>query len=35
MILEGRVIDESVTLDDFSFGSFSDFKSSFVEVKQV
>lgn len=35
MILEGRVIDESVKLDDFSFGSFSDFKSSFVEHEQV
>eukprot|EP00978_Attheya_sp_CCMP212_P045215 scaffold337794_cov55-Attheya_sp.AAC.1 len=35
MILEGRVIDESVKLDDYAFGSFSDFKTSFVEVEQV
>eukprot|EP00978_Attheya_sp_CCMP212_P032190 scaffold124322_cov68-Attheya_sp.AAC.1 len=27
MILEGRVIDESVKLDDYAFGSFSDFKT--------
>eukprot|EP00978_Attheya_sp_CCMP212_P025222 scaffold80789_cov41-Attheya_sp.AAC.2 len=35
MILEGRVIDESVKLDDYAFGSFSDFKTSCVEVEQV
>eukprot|EP00978_Attheya_sp_CCMP212_P027801 scaffold94026_cov53-Attheya_sp.AAC.5 len=35
MILEGRVIDESVKLDDYAFGSFSDFKTVFVEVEQV
>eukprot|EP00978_Attheya_sp_CCMP212_P030405 scaffold111719_cov24-Attheya_sp.AAC.1 len=35
MILEERVIDESVKLDDYACGSFSDFKTSFVEVEQV
>eukprot|EP00978_Attheya_sp_CCMP212_P011066 scaffold26997_cov42-Attheya_sp.AAC.2 len=35
MILEGRVIDESVKLDDYAFGLFSDFKTSFVKVEQI
>eukprot|EP00978_Attheya_sp_CCMP212_P028666 scaffold99642_cov51-Attheya_sp.AAC.4 len=32
MILGGRVIDESVTLNDYAFGSFSDFKTSILVV---